>query len=134
MTWEDSAACQGVDPDKFSFIEKGDPLAEGMTFGQRLALNRNRHAEAEEICIECPVMFTCAETADVDERRWTIRGGLMPTRYIYEVNRYKQQGRPLSTGADRMCQRGHLVPGGGRCATCKNAKAKARYLASREKV
>lgn len=120
--WEEKANCKGMAFTLFEYAEKDSPACKDMDYMTRMAFNRTNFELAAEICIECPVMFKCIESATTDERAWTVRGGLIPTRFINEAHRYDNQGRPAKAGQDRICSRGHHVKGGGRCKDCKRIR------------
>lgn len=129
--WKKQANCVGKATELFEYQEKDSPLAVGMNFRERLALNETNFQLAEDICIECPVMFVCRDKADDDEKFWTVRGGAPPKRYDEEKVRYDFVGRKMGgknakpfkgAGKDRYCHVNHLVPGGGPCLTCKKAR------------
>jgi hypothetical protein len=134
--WEDSANCKGKAFELFEYQEKDSPLTEGMNFKQRIEFNRVNFELAGEICIECPVYFKCEEAASPTERYWTVRGGNPPGRFDEESKRYdnverppgakNKQARAVAAPTDRVCQRGHVVKGGGRCKDCKRANNTAR--------
>lgn len=123
--WADDANCKGKAYELFEYQEKDSPLAAGMNFQERMELNATNFELAAEICIECPVFFQCKEAASPDERRWTVRGGEVPTRFTYEKNQALATYNK-GTGATRKCQRGHVVEGGGRCKVCKREAMKKR--------
>ena len=64
MTWRESAACAGVDPEMF-FPGTG---------GNR---HMDTYAEARRVCARCPVTLQCLEDALAHEE-WGMRGGLTP--------------------------------------------------------
>ena len=138
--WELRANCLGKAFELFEYQEKDSPLARGMSHSERMDFNDANFHMAEEICIECPVMFKCGAEASRVEKYWTVRGGEAPKRHAEEKQRYANVGRPPGaknkippgpkwrklTGVDRICQRGHTVVGGGRCPVCKRTKNTAR--------
>lgn len=147
--WQEQANCKGKAFELFEYQEKDSPLTEGMKYKQRIAFNRTNFQLAEEICIECPVMLICGSSATAEEKMWTVRGGEIPTRFEEEAKRYDNVGRPVGSRnknyagrdaggqfrkepGDRVCQRGHTVPGGGRCQTCKREGNTVRQRAYRE--
>lgn len=123
--WQEQGNCVGKAPELFEYQEAKSPLAKGMSFQSRIEFNKTNFELAAEICIECPVMFTCLKEADEEDRKWTVRGGEPPTRFDLELmhfnNLAKGRNKP---GQDRFCQRNHFVKGGGRCQEC-NRQAKA---------
>lgn len=122
--WEEQANCKGKAFELFEYQEKDSPLAKDLKFKERLAFNYANFELAGEICIECPVMLQCRESADDLDKYWTVRGGEPPGRFYEEKKHYESLGRPMgykTPEGDRVCQRGHLVPGGGRCKKCKIA-------------
>lgn len=120
--WEESANCKGKAFELFEYQEKDSPLTDGMKYKQRIEFNRVNFELASEICIECPVMFKCEEAATPTERYWTVRGGHPPGRFDEEARRYDNVGgRVIAAPTDRVCKRGHVVKGGGRCKDCKRA-------------
>jgi hypothetical protein len=132
--WEEQANCKGKAFELFEYQDTDSPLTDGMNYRTRMEFNKVNYELASEICIECPVMLECGESASAQEKHWTVRGGLMPGRFEYESKRYDNNGRPRSKGDDRICQRGHVVKGGGRCPVCKkatNERARARKAAER---
>lgn len=138
--WELKANCLGKAFELFEYQEKDSPLARGMSHKERMAFNSDNFYMASEICIECPVMLKCRSEATRVEKYWTVRGGEAPARHIEELSRYANVGRPpgaknkvsnlpkwrKATGVDRVCQRDHLVKGGGRCPVCKREQNTAR--------
>jgi hypothetical protein len=134
--WEERANCKGKAFELFEYQDKDSPLTEGMKFKDRIDFNRTNFQLAEEICIECPVFFECEANASPTERYWTVRGGNPPGRFDEESKRYDNVGRPpgaknkqaraVASPTDRVCQRGHVVKGGGRCKDCKRANNTAR--------
>lgn len=126
--WRDKANCRDKTLELFEYTEKDSPLAKGMNFKERMAFNVANFELAEEICIECPVMFDCKTSATEDEKFWTVRGGEPPARYLLDPERYANVGKPAERlpNGDRMCRRNHLVPGGGDCKQCKS-EANKRY-------
>lgn len=135
VQWEERANCKGKAFELFEYQEKDSPLCEGMVYKERMAFNTANFQLAEEICIECPVFFECGANATAEEKQWTVRAGEIPGRFVEESKRYNNVGRPKGAknknypGRDaggqfapkgpRVCQRGHDVPQGGRCPTCK---------------
>jgi hypothetical protein len=134
--WEERANCKGKAFELFEYQEKDSPLTEGMNFKERIEFNKVNFELAGEICIECPVFFECEKNASPQERYWTVRGGEPPGRFDEESKRYDNVGRPpgaknkqpraVASPSDRVCQRGHVVKGGGRCKDCKRANNTAR--------
>lgn len=122
--WADEANCKGKAYELFEYQEKDSPLAAGMNFQERMELNATNFELAAEVCIECPVFFQCRESASADEKRWTVRGGEVPTRFTYEKN--QAVANQERTGKTRRCQRNHVVEGGGRCKACKREAMKKR--------
>ena len=123
--WADRANCKGKAFELFEFQEKDSPLAAGMSFRERQEFNLTNFEIAAEICIECPVFFECKEKSTAEDRHWTVRAGEPPTRFRAET--------PADGG--RYCQRGHWLPEGGRCTTCKrDAMAKRRQNARLDKA
>lgn len=121
--WADKANCKGKAFELFEYQEKDSPLAAGMDFRERLEFNTTNFEMAAEICIECPVFFQCREAATEEDRRWTVRAGEEPTRFVNERvlgDDYKGPGKA------RTCQRGHFLEHGGRCNLCKNAAMRKR--------
>lgn len=134
--WADQANCRGMAYELFQYQEKDSPLAAGMSFEERFALNSANFELAAEICIECPVFFQCKESATKDDLHWTVRGGEAPTRFEYE-RRMGPDGKgngndKWGDGTGRTCRRGHEVPQGGRCQTCKREGRKKRDQRLRE--
>jgi hypothetical protein len=133
--WQDKANCRDKTLELFEYTEKDSPLAKGMNFKERMAFNEANFGLAEEICIECPVMFDCKSNATEDEKFWTVRGGEPPARYLLDPERYANVGRPAGgtngVPADRVCVHGHHVKGGGDCKECRaEANRKYRHNAS----
>lgn len=131
--WEEKANCKGKAFELFEYQEKDSPLTDGMNFKERIEFNRVNFELAGEICIECPVMFECEKNASPTERYWTVRGGEPPGRFDEESKRYDNVGRKpgsknraVASMSDRVCQRGHVVKGGGRCKDCKRTNNTAR--------
>lgn len=125
--WQDRANCRDKTLELFEYTEKDSPLAKGMNFKERMAFNEANFDLAGEICIECPVMFDCKTNATIDEKFWTVRGGEPPARYLLDPERYANVGKPAAQpGVDRVCKRGHDVPGGGDCKICRS-EANRRY-------
>lgn len=121
--WEDQANCRGLAYELFEYQDADSPLVKDMTYEERLAFNAANFELAAEVCIECPVFFQCKEAANKDDLRWTVRAGEEPTRFFHE-KRMGEDGKGnggdrWGGGDDRTCRRGHNVPGGGRCYTCK---------------
>lgn len=128
--WQDKANCRGKTLELFEYTEKDSPLAKGMKFNERMAFNVANFELAEEICIECPVMFECKDAATEDEKFWTVRGGEVPSRYLLDPDRYANVGRSAGgtngVTQDRVCRNGHEVMGGGDCKQCRS-EANKRY-------
>ena len=122
--WEERANCKGKAFELFEYQEKDSPLTKDMSFKDRVAFNYQNFELAGEICIECPVMFECAKYASEQDKYWTVRGGEPPKRFEIEADQLARTGRPAGStnskpGAPRTCKRGHFLPNGGRCKTCK---------------
>lgn len=122
--WADRANCKGKAFELFEYQEVDSPLAKDMKTKTRLQFNYTNFELAAEICIECPVFFECGEHATEDDKYWTVRQGEPPGRFTQEKEAYERKGKYKPSrrdGEDRICQRGHLVKGGGRCRECKKA-------------
>lgn len=122
--WEERANCKGKAFELFEYQEKDSPLTKDMKFKERLAFNYQNFELASEICIECPVMFECLNSATAEDRYWTVRGGEPPKRFDIEAEQLAKTGRPTGSktvrpGEPRTCKRGHYLPNGGRCKDCK---------------
>ena len=78
-SWQDDAACGGIDPDKFMVSRRGDPdvrEARGVTIRNH---NVRKMTTAKVVCDGCPVRATCLKEADESDLFWTMRGGQWPT-------------------------------------------------------
>jgi hypothetical protein len=120
--WARRANCKGKAVELFEYQEKDSPLTKDMKFKERLAFNYQNFELAAEICIECPVMFECLNSATDEDRYWTVRGGEPPKRFDIEADQLARTGRstgPAKPKEPRTCKRGHYVPNGGRCMACK---------------
>lgn len=120
--WAEDAKCSGMEPAIFTYTEKDDPIAKGMSYRERTEFNMANFELAEEVCIECPVFFQCRDAATEEDRQWTVRAGEQPLRF-------KEEAEALKAPKARVCQRGHVVEDGGRCKACKYAalqRARAR--------
>lgn len=94
MTWQESAACQGADPDLFF---KDEPVG-------RPRPKQDPHAEARAYCgtrpggqpdpdrIACPVILSCLKWA-TDNREYGFAGGMSATERE-AAKRRKTRGRP----------------------------------------
>jgi len=122
--WQESANCVGKTHELFEYQEEDSPSALGLSFGQRIEMNKTNFELASEVCIECPVMLTCLSSSTEDERTWTVRGGEIPLRFLSELKTYEQiQAYQFAVRAGPLCQRGHpMPPDGGRCKTCKRER------------
>lgn len=66
--WMDEASCKGVDPDKSSYPD-----------GVKTEEYRDILLSfARDYCDHCPVSFQCLKTAKPDDRRYTVRAGILP--------------------------------------------------------
>lgn len=128
--WADRANCRGLAYELFEYQEADSPLVKDMTYEERLAFNAANFELAAEVCIECPVFFQCKEAANKDDLRWTVRAGEEPTRFFHEKRMGEggkgNGGDKWGGGVGRTCRRGHEVPKGGRCWTCKRQSRVAR--------
>lgn len=136
--WASRANCKGKAFELFEYQEKDSPLTKDMKFKERLAFNYQNFQLAGEICIECPVMFECLNSASEQDRYWTVRGGEPPKRFAMEseqLARLEQSGggKP-KPGTPRTCQRGHYLPTGGRCRTCKREQNTIRQREVRRRA
>lgn len=125
--WAERAACKGKPFMLFEYQEKDSPLCTNMSQKVRVAFNDSNFEKAGEICIECPVFFECRANATELDKYWTVRGGEPPGRFAIEAEQMSKLGRPsASPTGPRTCNRGHFIPNGGRCMTCKNITRQAR--------
>lgn len=60
--WQASAACLGADPEMFASREVEESLA------------------AASMCLDCPVIDLCFDSASKSDKQWTVRGGSMPSK------------------------------------------------------
>lgn len=136
--WASRANCKGKAFELFEYQEKDSPLTKDMKFKERLAFNYQNFELAGEICIECPVFFQCGESATAEDKYWTVRAGEPPKRFDIESEQLARTGRPTGSkakpGAPRTCQRGHYLPTGGRCKTCKREQNTIRQREARRKA
>ena len=74
--WEESAACRNLDPSLFWMpdIEGRFTNAALKSIGDKLAVGR-------EHCDACPVSSPCGAGASSDDKKYTTRGGELPTAY-----------------------------------------------------
>lgn len=101
--WREKAHCVLFPKQWFEVIERGSPRAGDLDNAELAELNRSNFRQAEEVCIECPVMFPCGDAASAEDKAYTVRGGEWP----------KGTQGP-------MCRQGkHVKPGPGRCLECK---------------
>lgn len=137
--WREDAACEFQPPelfeiaDRFSPISKGlslevDPREEGsnrIDVGKAIKdLNADNFKRAQEICGTCPVWHSCYAEADVEDFQWTVRAGILPTKY-----NPVHQGRPVDDYKE--CPKGHSKKRrsdgkGWYCQPCINEKAVER--------
>lgn len=136
--WASRANCKGKAFELFEYQEKDSPLTKDMKFKERLAFNYQNFELAAEICIECPVFFECGSSATTEDKYWTVRGGEPPKRFAIESEQLARSGRPKGSkskpGAPRTCKRGHYLPTGGRCKTCKREQNTIRQREARRKA
>lgn len=88
--WQDDAACAFTGAGLFEY-----QATEGRN------KNEVRQALALEICASCPVRQECLDASDIDDRRWTIRGG-QPFGVLLSAN----EGRELVARGVK-CPEGH---------------------------
>lgn len=138
--WADQANCRGLAYELFEYQEADSPLARDMTYEERLAFNAANFELAAEVCIECPVFFQCKDSANKDDLHWTVRAGEIPKRYNYDA-RMGPDGNGgggyrtmWEDGVGRTCKRGHALPKGGRCWTCKREVRSAREKRARREA
>lgn len=81
--WLAEASCLGVDPEVFQMKQLGDPGIPGnITSGSIGAWNKRRAKKAiSDYCEGCPVRAACLEAAEAPDLYWSVRGGLMPSRF-----------------------------------------------------
>lgn len=138
--WADQANCRGLAYELFEYQEADSPLAKDMTYEERVAFNAANFELAAEVCIECPVFFQCKDSANKDDLHWTVRAGEIPKRYNYDA-RMGPDGNGgggyrtmWEDGVGRTCKRGHALPKGGRCWTCKREVRSAREKRARREA
>lgn len=127
VVWQDSAACRGEPYQYFDYQESSTPLTEGMDFNERFEFNAANLDKGVDICMGCPVFITCGEEAECEDEKWTVRAGKYPMAFTSEKSR-------LEAGdSAKMCRKGHVKDGPGRCLQCKVvAMRRARDNAKRE--
>lgn len=133
--WSDRANCRGKAFELFEYQDADSPLAAGMSTAERRAFNDTNFELAAEICIECPVFFECKESATEEDRVWTVRAGEPPARS--DADEARSLAYFASARKDpEVCARGHAVPGGGRCKTCKREanRKNARVYRARQRA
>lgn len=138
--WREDAACAFQPHTLFEIASSNDPIAEGIVpegsdpQNELTALNANNFKRAQEICNTCPVWHECYTNAALDDFQWTVRAGILPTKFNSNL-----QGRPKTaalkkvslihgaTPGGKYCSKGHCnwynKPNGERvCRTCKQDK------------
>lgn len=127
LDWRDKAICVTRDPEDFTYVESGNG---GMG---ELKQNKDRLLEAADFCLDCPVMFECLDSATLNERFWTVRGGELPTIMNAGVRKRDYPNAEIREYLPDVCGRGHmnwynnpLDPTKRYCITCANAQPKKR--------
>lgn len=69
------ALCFGDIPQRYEYDPDEYPLKEAAEWKSDIE-------HAIDVCISCPIMIQCGASATLEERTWTVRGGLEPLAYI----------------------------------------------------
>lgn len=125
--WQGRAACVGKH-EMFEMTDRHSDFRRDIKDIQKRdtairSHNHSKFASALKLCATCPVLDACRESAEPEDRTWTVRAGTLP-------NALKKRGRPRVAElpadiADRVCSRGHVGQyrshGAGRirCHACK---------------
>lgn len=120
-SWHKDAACSGMDPSQFEIPEKG--VGGSLTPAEQTSL-----AKARLVCNGCPVKKECLESSSPEDREFTVRGGLSPTKY--KVNSKLRVGRGKCLHGHDYSVTGVIDEGygrGQRCAECRHNHSKSRY-------
>lgn len=68
------ALCFGDIPQWYEYDPEEYPLKDASEWKSDLE-------HAISVCVGCPIMLQCGESATLEERTWTVRGGLKPLAY-----------------------------------------------------
>lgn len=107
--WQDDAACVGIDPEEFQYLQTTDPGYESKIYitkwGKKKPLgerdtNRAKLEKSALVCAGCPVRQKCLDEANSSDLFWTLRGGRLPgvleikTRFApaFDVKNYIEWG------------------------------------------
>lgn len=91
--WQTEAACRDIDPVYFESRETEEQLA------------------AASVCLNCPVIDLCFDTAKREDKHWTVRGGSIPSAnggYHGRPDGYKKH-RELGTEVCAECDRARRI-------------------------
>lgn len=123
--WKEDAACAFQPYSLFELASFDSPISDGISLEvdpseenpkeldkmQAIRdLNADNFKKAQEICNSCPVWHECYQDAQEDDFEWTVRAGILPTKY-----NPTRQGRPRK--ADKYDE--HGVPLCKKCGTPK---------------
>lgn len=141
--WQDDAGCAFQPPTLFEVAFAGDPIAEGLNEHELKDLNVANLQAGQKICSSCPVWHECYASADPMDFRFTMRAGMIPSRFKLGT-RGRTTNPPIPVDPARaedkspLCPQGHDdwtfdVRGWRRCAECSRLASRAAAERAREK-
>ena len=84
VDWQESANCKGMHPNLFTIAHLGDVEVAHIgdldtdKYNKLKRHNRKKVARAVEHCRGCPVWAECLDSANGEDRLYTVRGGVEP--------------------------------------------------------
>lgn len=136
--WRDQAACIGKSS-LFDLVDRESSFRRDITSSKHRDRAIRSHNVANfraavKICKSCPVLDSCASSAQGEDTVWTVRAGKFPG--IFKTRGVGRPAGPAILGEDeikeKVCKRGHkghfTMQGGSlRCGECRRVYDRNRY-------